>query len=92
MRAHNRQGALHRDGLRAGIRVGSSVENGGLVEYFFGTDGKKCLRHESFVQFLRSLHDEVCSPQAPIPQREIEKMKKGKETKTWLTLEFPCLG
>ncbi|XP_058223317.1 calcium uptake protein, mitochondrial-like isoform X2 [Rhododendron vialii] len=59
MRAHNRQGALHRDGLRAGIRVGSSVENGGLVEYFFGTDGKKCLRHESFVQFLRSLHDEM---------------------------------
>ncbi|KAF7137810.1 hypothetical protein RHSIM_Rhsim07G0160900 [Rhododendron simsii] len=59
MRAHNRQGALHRDGRRAGIRVGSSVENGGLVEYFFGTDGKKCLRHESFVQFLRSLHDEM---------------------------------
>ncbi|KAA8521608.1 hypothetical protein F0562_012281 [Nyssa sinensis] len=59
MRAHNRQGALHRDGLRAGLRVGGSVENGGLVEYFFGKDGKTCLQHEKFVQFLRSLHDEM---------------------------------
>lgn len=59
MRTHNRQGALHSDGLRAGRRVGRSVENGGLVEYFFGTDGKKCLRHEAFLQFLRSLHDEM---------------------------------
>ncbi|KAL7166044.1 hypothetical protein ACSBR2_036836 [Camellia fascicularis] len=59
MRAHNRQGAIHRDGLRAGLRVGGSVENGGLVEYFFGKDGKKCLQHEKFVQFLRSLHAEM---------------------------------
>ncbi|CAL5440139.1 unnamed protein product [Camellia sinensis] len=59
MRAHNRQGAIHRDGLRAGLRVGCSVENGGLVEYFFGKDGKKCLQHEKFVQFLRSLHAEM---------------------------------
>ena len=62
MRAHNRQGALHSDGLRAGLRVGGAVENGGLMEYFFGKDGKKCLQHEKFVQFLRNLHDEVCPP------------------------------
>ncbi|GFZ16718.1 calcium-binding EF hand family protein [Actinidia rufa] len=59
MRAHHRQGASHRDGLRAGVRVGGSVENGGLVEYFFGKDGKECLQHEKFVQFLRSLYDEM---------------------------------
>uniref|UniRef100_A0A5B7B8T4 EF-hand domain-containing protein n=1 Tax=Davidia involucrata TaxID=16924 RepID=A0A5B7B8T4_DAVIN len=59
MRAHNRQGALHRDGHRSGLRVSGSVENGGLVEYFFGKDGKKCLQHEKFVQFLKSLHDEM---------------------------------
>ncbi|CAL5431342.1 unnamed protein product [Camellia sinensis] len=59
MRAHNRQGAVHRDGLRAGLRIGGSVENGGLVECFFGKDGKECLQHEKFVQFLRSLHDEM---------------------------------
>lgn len=62
MRAHNRQGSLHRDGLRAGHSVGGSVENGGLVEYFFGEDGKKCLHHDKFVQFLRDLHEEVCFP------------------------------
>ena len=62
MRAHHRQGASHRDGLRAGVRVGGSVENGGLVEYFFGKDGKECLQHEKFVQFLRSLYDEVSPP------------------------------
>ncbi|KAF5938357.1 hypothetical protein HYC85_022616 [Camellia sinensis] len=40
-------------------RIGGSVENGGLVECFFGKDGKECLQHEKFVQFLRSLHDEM---------------------------------
>ncbi|XP_059641119.1 calcium uptake protein, mitochondrial [Cornus florida] len=59
MRAHNRQGAFHRDGLRAGLRFGGFVENGGLVEYFFGKDGKKCLQHEDFFHFLRSLHTEM---------------------------------
>ncbi|XP_052209404.1 uncharacterized protein LOC127812895 isoform X2 [Diospyros lotus] len=59
MRAHNRQGAHHRDGRRGGVRVGDSVENGGLVEYFFGKDGKQRLRHDKFVQFLQSLHDEM---------------------------------
>ncbi|KAJ6435703.1 hypothetical protein OIU84_000836 [Salix udensis] len=60
MRAQNRQGASHRDGRRFGLKVAEPVENGGLLEYFFGKDGKTCLQHERFVQFLRDLHDEVC--------------------------------
>ncbi|GFS41730.1 calcium-binding EF hand family protein [Actinidia rufa] len=59
MRTHNRQGACHRDGLRIGLKVSGSVENGGLLEYFFGKDGKECLQHGKFVQFLRDLHDEI---------------------------------
>eukprot|EP00257_Ricinus_communis_P022503 XP_015582252.1 calcium uptake protein, mitochondrial [Ricinus communis] len=59
MRAQNRQGATHRDGQRRGLRVLQPVENGGLLEYFFGKDGKTCLQHEKFVQFLRDLHDEI---------------------------------
>ncbi|KAL0394298.1 UNVERIFIED_CONTAM: Calcium uptake protein, mitochondrial [Sesamum latifolium] len=59
MRAHNRQGAVHSDGLRAGHKLGGSVENGGLLEYFFGGDGKKLLHHDNFAQFLRDLHDEM---------------------------------
>lgn len=58
MRKQNRQGAHHRDGRRFGMKV--SVENGGLVEYFFGEDGKGSLHHDKFVQFLRQLHEEVC--------------------------------
>lgn len=58
MRTQNRQGANHRDGKRLGVKV--SIENGGLLEYFFGKDGMSCLQHETFVQFLRQLHDEVC--------------------------------
>lgn len=59
MRAQNRQGAQHRDGLRVGLKVSGSVENGGLVEYFFGKDGKARLQHDKFVQFMRDLHEEV---------------------------------
>ncbi|XVF88262.1 hypothetical protein PTKIN_Ptkin19aG0035700 [Pterospermum kingtungense] len=59
MRAQNRQGARHRNGRRLGLRVTEPVENGGLVEYFFGKDGKTCLKHDRFVQFLRDLHDEI---------------------------------
>ncbi|XP_058181110.1 calcium uptake protein, mitochondrial-like isoform X1 [Rhododendron vialii] len=59
MRTYNRQGAHHRDGLRIGLNVTGSVENGGLLEYFFGKDGNECLEHEKFVQFLRDLHDEI---------------------------------
>lgn len=59
MRANNRQGAVQRDGLRFGLKVSGSVEDGGLVEYFFGKDGKARLQHDKFVQFMRKLQDEV---------------------------------
>jgi hypothetical protein len=36
------------------------VDDSGLVEFFFGRDGKKLLKHEEFEQFLRKLHEEVC--------------------------------
>lgn len=57
MRSQNRQGANHRDGRRLGVKT--PIENGGLLEYFFGKDGKDCLQHDKFVQFLRQLHDEI---------------------------------
>ncbi|GAV60557.1 efhand domain-containing protein/EF_hand_3 domain-containing protein/EF_hand_6 domain-containing protein [Cephalotus follicularis] len=59
MRGHSRQGAVHRDGFRLGLKVNGSVENGGLVEYFFGKDGKTRLQHDRFVQFMRDFHDEI---------------------------------
>lgn len=67
MQAHNRQGAHHSDGRRAGHSLGGHVENGGLLEYLFGEDGKQRLQHDRFVQFLRDLHDEVW-PFAPSPK------------------------
>ncbi|KAM7256603.1 hypothetical protein ACFE04_012344 [Oxalis oulophora] len=59
MRTQNRQGASHRDGLRTGLKVTGTVENGGLVEYFFGKDGNTRLHHDKFVQFMRDLQDEI---------------------------------
>lgn len=59
MRSYNRQGAAHRDGLRFGRKVGQPVENGGLVEYFFGKDGNEHLHYDKFSSFLKQLHDEV---------------------------------
>ncbi|KAM7508277.1 hypothetical protein LguiA_018730 [Lonicera macranthoides] len=59
MRTQHRQGTRHRDGLRFGLKVSGSVDNGGLLEYFFGKDGKACLEHGKFVQFLRDLHNEI---------------------------------
>ncbi|KAH9619039.1 hypothetical protein KSS87_009871 [Heliosperma pusillum] len=63
MRAQHRQGANHRDGLRTGLRsgikIGGAVENGGVVEYFFGENGETQLHLDKFVQFLRHLHDEI---------------------------------
>jgi hypothetical protein len=61
MRSFNRQGAAHRDGLRTGFKVGQSVENGGLVEYFFGNDGNKPLHFDKFTSFMKELHEEVIS-------------------------------
>nr|POF23796.1 isoform 2 of calcium uptake protein, mitochondrial [Quercus suber] len=60
MRARNRQGAQHRDGLRTGLKVNGFVENGGLVEHFFGKEGNEHLQHDKFIKFMRDLHDEVC--------------------------------
>ena len=59
MRLQNRQGAKHRDGLRTGFKVSGSVENGGLVDFFFGKDGTDRLKVEKFVKFLVELHEEV---------------------------------
>ncbi|XP_075103034.1 calcium uptake protein, mitochondrial-like isoform X2 [Nicotiana tabacum] len=59
MRTANRQGACHRNGLRFGLKVTGSVEEGGLLEYFFSEDGNGRLEQERFVQFLRDLHDEI---------------------------------
>ncbi|XP_065849496.1 calcium uptake protein, mitochondrial-like [Euphorbia lathyris] len=59
MRTHNRQGAVHRDGRRTGLRVSGSVEDGGLLEYFFGKDGNGRLQHDKFVTFLGDLQDEM---------------------------------
>lgn len=59
MRAHNRQGAFHKNGLRTGFKVNDLVENGGLVKYFFGEDGSEPLHLDKFAQFLRDLQEEV---------------------------------
>lgn len=60
MRTYNRQGRQHSDGRRFGHKISSvPVENGGLIEYFFGKDGKQALQHDKFVQFLRNLHHEI---------------------------------
>lgn len=59
MRSHNRQGAQHRNGHRSRLIFDGCVENGGLVEYFFGKDGNAGLRLEKFVQFMKDLQIEV---------------------------------
>ncbi|KAG6428449.1 hypothetical protein SASPL_112701 [Salvia splendens] len=68
MRSRNRQGASHRDGMRLGMKVSGSVEEGGLVERFFGKDGTRRLEHDKFVEFLRDLQNEVLFP------RELNQM------------------
>ena len=37
------RGATHKDGLRIGLKVGQPVENGGVVEFFFGNGGNEPL-------------------------------------------------
>ncbi|CAH8328464.1 unnamed protein product [Eruca vesicaria subsp. sativa] len=59
MRSQHRQGIGHRDGLRAGLNMSGSVEDGGLVEYFFGKDGSEKLKHDKFTQFLKDLTEEM---------------------------------
>ncbi|XP_062078230.1 calcium uptake protein, mitochondrial-like [Humulus lupulus] len=58
MRAQTREGAQYKDGRRLWPKA-VSTENGGLLVYFFGKDGKNPLRHEIFDQFLRDLHNEI---------------------------------
>ncbi|KAM1072278.1 hypothetical protein ACFX13_017827 [Malus domestica] len=42
-----------------GLRLKVSVEDKGLLEYFFGKDGKRSLKLERIVQFFRDLHEEI---------------------------------
>jgi len=48
-------------GLRPGMKSSGSVEDGGLVEFFFGKNGKKTLTLKKFEDFLSQLHDEMVS-------------------------------
>ncbi|KAK8933679.1 hypothetical protein KSP39_PZI015238 [Platanthera zijinensis] len=59
MRANNRQGASHRNGLRTVLKARDSVENAGVVEFFFGKDGNERLKHDKFVAFLKDLQEEI---------------------------------
>lgn len=88
MRAQNRQGAQHRDGRRVGLNVVEPVENGGLLEYFFGKDGKTCLQHERFVKFLRDLHDEVC---VSLSDRLVSYLSifSSSIVSAWFTITYP---
>lgn len=61
MRSHTRAGKTHSDGRRTGLHVTGDVEDAGLVELFFGKDGTRKLPMEQFEQFLKDLHNEVCS-------------------------------
>ncbi|KAL5985602.1 hypothetical protein ACLOJK_027588 [Asimina triloba] len=79
MRSYNRQGASHRDGKRNGLKVGSPVENGGLLEYFFGKDGTKCLQHEKFVQFLKDLHEEILRLEFVHYDRKLQRTMSAKD-------------
>ncbi|KAI9125917.1 hypothetical protein K1719_003335 [Acacia pycnantha] len=47
MRSQHRQGDV------------TEVEDGGLLQYFFGKEGKDCLNIEKFDHFLRDLHEEI---------------------------------
>ncbi|KAL0545392.1 hypothetical protein IC582_015274 [Cucumis melo] len=59
MRSHNRQGSQHRNGHRSRLIFDGCVENGGLVEYFFGKDGNSGLKLEKFIQFMKDLQIEM---------------------------------
>ncbi|KAL2635960.1 hypothetical protein R1flu_007439 [Riccia fluitans] len=59
MRESTRQGLAQRNGHRPGLKITTSVENGGLVDLFFGPDGTKLFRHEDFKKFLHELHEEI---------------------------------
>lgn len=48
-----------RQGKRSSSRMNRSAENSGLIQFFFGEDGNGKLKYETFVEFLRDLHEEV---------------------------------
>jgi Ca2+-binding EF-hand superfamily protein len=48
-------------GFRPGMKSSGSVEEGGLVEFFFGKNGKKTLTLKKFEDFLSQLHAEMVS-------------------------------
>lgn len=85
MRSFNRQGATHRDGLRIGLKVGQPVENGGVVEFFFGNDGNESLHYDKFSKFLKELHDEV------ICYFHSESTHIDTDIASWIDLEGICI-
>ncbi|CAL5204987.1 unnamed protein product [Lathyrus oleraceus] len=54
MRSQSRHGVHRRD-----LEADASVENGKMVEYLFGKEGKGRLGHDKFVHFIRDLHEEI---------------------------------
>lgn len=64
LRKQTSAGQRNRGGLRflsgkTPPRLGTSVDEGGVVEYFFGRDGKQCLTLEAFQRFMAELQAEV---------------------------------
>lgn len=59
MREQTRAGRSHTHGFRTGLQKSGDVEDAGLVELFFGADGKRQLPRAQFEKFLHELHAEV---------------------------------
>ncbi|GAQ80438.1 hypothetical protein KFL_000540150 [Klebsormidium nitens] len=64
LRKQSKAGQRNRGGLRflsgkSPPRLGTSVDEGGVVEYFFGKDGKQCLTLEAFQKFMAELQEEI---------------------------------
>lgn len=59
MRAQTRVGKSHTHGLRTGLGVSKDIDNAGMVEFFFGTNGNRQLPLTQFERFLKELHEEV---------------------------------
>lgn len=59
MRDYSRQGKAQGNSFRSGSRMNRSAENSGLIQFFFGEDGNGKLKYDTFVEFLRDLHEEV---------------------------------
>jgi hypothetical protein len=55
---NNRGGVRFLSGMKPSGKV-SSVDEGGVVEYFFGEDGKKGLTLQQFQTFISELQEEV---------------------------------